>query len=260
MSRRHVTFDCREQSLAGTLDEAPGTAGLLMVGGGNEIRSGAFAGQARLAAEIAAAGHPVFRFDRRGIGDSEGNNRGYCESEPDIRAALASFRALVPGMARVVGFGNCDGATALMLAGGAGCDGLVLSNPWTMDGSEEETSPPPATAIRARYVEKLRDPREIGRLLSGGVDIRKLLRGIIRAAKPEVRSSSMSEAMRAGLASFSGPTRLLLAERDRTAQIFAEIWDPADRRIARCKGAGHAFAEPEARIWLRARLLEALND
>ncbi len=56
----------------GTLDDAPGTTGLLIVSGGNEVRAGAFAGQARLAAEIAAAGHPVFRFDRRGVGDSTG--------------------------------------------------------------------------------------------------------------------------------------------------------------------------------------------
>ena len=160
MSRRHVLFACEGDTLVGTLDEAPGETGLMLVSGGNEVRAGAFAGQAQLAARIAAAGHPVFRFDRRGVGDSSGENLGFRGSEPDIAAALAAFRAQSPGLARVVGFGNCDAASALMLAAGAGCDALVLANPWTIE--HDDGTPPPA-AIRARYAEKLRDPNFVAR-------------------------------------------------------------------------------------------------
>jgi len=46
MSRRHLTFTCKGEPLAGTLDDAPGKVGLLIVTGGNEIRAGAFSGQA----------------------------------------------------------------------------------------------------------------------------------------------------------------------------------------------------------------------
>ena len=53
MSRLHLTFECREQRCGATLDSAPGTTGLLIVSGGNEIRAGAFNGQSQLAAEIA---------------------------------------------------------------------------------------------------------------------------------------------------------------------------------------------------------------
>ncbi|HBQ53175.1 MAG TPA: hydrolase 1, exosortase A system-associated, partial [Erythrobacter sp.] len=142
MSRLHLTFECREQRCGATLDSAPGTTGLLIVSGGNEIRAGAFNGQSQLAAEIARAGFPVFRFDRRGIGDSEGTNRGFRRSGRDIAAALLAFRAIAPQVQRVVAFGNCDAASALMLAGGAECDALVLSNPWTIDESEDSTPPP----------------------------------------------------------------------------------------------------------------------
>ena len=177
MSRLHLTFECREQRCGATLDSAPGTTGLLIVSGGNEIRAGAFNGQSQLAAEIARAGFPVFRFDRRGIGDSEGTNRGFRRSGRDIAAALLAFRAIAPQVQRVVAFGNCDAASALMLAGGAECDALVLSNPWTIDESEDST-PPPA-AIRSRYAQKLKNPQELARLLSGGVDLKKLSRGMV---------------------------------------------------------------------------------
>src|SRR6188768_4031138 len=101
MSREHLTFACAGDTLVGTLDDAVGASGLLLVSGGNEIRAGAFSGQAELAARIAAAGFPVFRFDRRGVGDSTGENRGFRDSGEDIAAALTSFRHECPGLARV---------------------------------------------------------------------------------------------------------------------------------------------------------------
>src|SRR3546814_3198101 len=52
--RHHLTFACEGAALAATLDEAPGTTGLLIVSGGNEIRSGAHRGMAMLAQRIAA--------------------------------------------------------------------------------------------------------------------------------------------------------------------------------------------------------------
>lgn len=262
MTRLSHTFGCGSLKLAGTLDTAPGTTGLLIVSGGNEIRSGAFGGQADMAARIAAAGFPAFRFDRRGIGDSEGENRGFRHSAKDIGAALDAFRAMAPQVSRVVAFGNCDAASALMLAKGAGCDALVLSNPWTIesdgDGTATDTTPPPA-AIRARYLEKLTNPREIMRLLGGGVNLRKLARGLVHAVSPPPPPSSLAQDMAAGLAGFAGPVRILLATADRTAQVFESAWDRSDPRIRRCEGAGHAYVEPGHRAWLEAQLVEMLR-
>ena len=136
--RLPVEFVCEGDTLFGTLDAASGETGLLIVSGGNEIRAGAWAGQALLAARVAAAGHPVFRFDRRGVGDSAGVNRGYRESRADIAAALAAFRAATPTLRRIVAFGNCDAASALMLIGSElAIDALVLANPWTVAGEDD---------------------------------------------------------------------------------------------------------------------------
>ena len=256
MSRLHLTFGCGETTLAGTLDTAPGTSGLLIVSGGNEIRSGAFSGQAALARRIARKGFPVFRFDRRGVGDSGGENKGFRKSQRDIEAAMAAFKAIAPNIDRVVGFGNCDAASALMLARGGECDALVLSNPWTIES--DDAVPPPA-AVRARYADKLKNPREVMRLLTGGVNLGKLARGLAQAARPRNTTSNLAEAMARGLASFDGQVRIVLASADRTAQAFADGWDPDDPRVVTCERATHAWIEPHAREFLDAQLLAMLR-
>ena len=256
MSRLHLTFECGSSQLAATLDSAPGSTGLLLVSGGNEIRSGAFGGQAALAADIAEAGFPVFRFDRRGVGDSEGENRGFRKSGKDIAAALAAFRAIAPQVTRVVGLGNCDAASALMLAAGAGCDTLVLSNPWTYDEEAEHRMPP--ADIRSRYSEKLRNPSELARLLTGGVDLRKLVAGMCQALRAPAPRSTLAEEMRAGLADFGGPARFLVAGGDRTGMAFESAWGE-DPRLSRCDHATHAYVEAESRKWLQEELLSVLR-
>ncbi len=267
MSRLHLEFGCGSLKLAGTLDTAPGTTGLLIVNGGNEIRAGAFSNQSHLAAKLAKAGFSVFRFDRRGTGDSEGENRGFRSSSGDIRAALEAFKAIAPQVERVVGFGNCDAASALMLTGGAGFDGLVLSNPWTFDDHKDgngddtqEGEPQHAPdAIRARYLEKLKNPKEIARLFRGGVDLGKLARGMMSSFHPAPPASNLLKEMQEGLAAFEGNVSILLATGDRTALAFESAWDASDPRISRCLGAGHAYVEPEHREWLQAEILAALR-
>ena len=46
MSRGFHHFPCEGQQLAATLDEGSGSIGLLIISGGNEIRSGAHSGMA----------------------------------------------------------------------------------------------------------------------------------------------------------------------------------------------------------------------
>ena len=253
--RSGLEFSCEGEILFGTLDAAPGETGLLIVSGGNEIRSGAWAGQAQLAARIAATGHPVFRYDRRGVGDSSGINRGFRESSADIAAALVAFRAAAPGLRRVVAFGNCDAASALMLVGGGlAIDALVLANPWTIEGEDDAIQAP--AALRRRYAAKLADPTEWKRLLGGAINLRKLAGGLRQAAAPAPKSA-LAEQMRVGLVRFGGPITILLATRDRTAELFAAAWGD-DPRIARLASASHSFAEETAREWLFERVCAAL--
>ncbi len=271
MSRRHLTFECEGARLAGTLDPAPSATGLLIVSGGNELRCGPWGSQAELAARIAATGFPVMRFDRRGVGDSEGENTGFTASQADLAAALNAFKAHVPTLRRVVAYGNCDAASALMLTAGQGCDALVLSNPWTFEpgpepelaatiAPEPEPAPMPPSALRAHYLRRLTSPAALWRLLTGKVKIGKLAGSLVEAVKPAAPPSTLAQQMAAGIAEFAGPLTILLAERDRTAQTFLANWDKTDPRLRQCPEASHSFVEPQARIWLLGQLLGALRS
>lgn len=263
MTRRMLVFPCGGAKLAGSLDcgSAHGQTGLLIVSGGSEIRAGAFAGQAQLAARLAdVAGVPVFRFDRRGIGDSEGDNPGWRGSRDDIAAALGTFRAALPGMRRVVGYGLCDAASALMLhaatLGPHGFDGLVLANPWTIDRDDAAPDHSPA-ALRRRYLARLSDPRALWRLLSGQVNLARLVRGLGQATQRGATPSPLVDMLQAGLARFHGPATLLVSADDRVGARFRELW-PDDPRLRIHEGRSHSLTDDAAsRDWLFEQLVEA---
>jgi len=256
--RRHFTFACNGERLVATLDQAVGTTGLLLVTGGNEVRSGAWAGQAQFAARIAAEGYPVLRFDRRGCGDSEGDNAEFRESNADIAAGLAALRAECPQITRVMAMGNCDAASALMLAGGAGADALILSNPWTFEDAAADEAPP--SAVRNHYRGRLGDWRAIKRLLTGRVALGPLLRSLISAAKPLPPPSSLAQGMARGVANFTGPIRFLIAGQDRTGLAFLSTWNQADERVQQFRAATHSYVERDAREWLIQQTLEFLRN
>lgn len=263
--RHQLNFDCEGAALAASLDDVAGTTGLLIVSGGNEIRSGAHRGMAMLAQRVAAAGHPVFRFDRRGIGDSEGANGGFESSEPDIVAAIAAFRGAAPQVARVVGFGNCDAASALLLHQPLALDGLIIANPWTYERDAEEAAEPalpPASAIRARYLTRLKDPKSLLRLVKGEVDFRKLFRGLsaLKARAPTAAPDSLAARIDHAVAKIGAPATILLATGDRTAQAFLENCPAALDRlpVERLTSPSHSFAGDDG-AWLADRILDVLG-
>ena len=236
--RRVIRFASAGCDLVGTLDEADGRTGVLIVSGGSEPRMGAHRGMAMLAGRLAADGVPVFRFDRRGVGDSAGQDAGFEGSLPDIGAACATFRREAPGLRHVVGFGNCDAASALALGGRAGgVDAVLLANPWLR---EEADALPPAAAIRARYAQRLRDPAEWRRLLTGGVDLGKLAGGLAKLGR-RTAPDPLADRVLAGIDAWGDAARIVLAEGDATAIAFAEAARDRDYAIERVATASHSF-------------------
>lgn len=260
--RRLVTIPCAGETIAATFDPAEGDTALLIVSGGNELRIGAHRGMALLAASVAAAGYPVLRYDRRGIGDSSGTNGGFLSAAPDLVAAATWLRAAT-GAVRIVGFGNCDAATTLALFHAqAGIDRLLLANPWVVEPTND--LPPPA-AIRATYAERLVSPSAWRRLLTGRVNFRRLTRGLVTLATDRQAPTGLTNRFAEGLNS-GVPVEILLASGDHTATAFLAAWQlrhlsPLRARIPlhRHDSASHSFARPADRDWLRAQVLAALS-
>lgn len=257
--RRLIDFPCAGERLIGTLDEATGMTGLLIVSGGNEIRIGAHRGMATLAQRLAERGVPVFRFDRRGVGDSSGANGGFLSSGPDIAAAAATFVAETR-VKHLVAFGNCDAATALALFGpSAGIDRLVLANPWAIEDADDL---PPAAAIRAHYAGKLRDPGEWLRLARGGVDLRRLASGLrkVTTARPQ-SETGLAARLIAALHRWGECVTVLLATDDATAIAFRDAIRGVTLTalIETRDTASHSFAREGDAEWLFERILTAIE-
>lgn len=261
--RRLLSFSCEGAILAGTLDGARGTTGVLIVTGGSQTRIGSHRMFERLASALAAEGYPCLRFDRRGVGDSEAEDPGFKGSGADIRAAASAFRAECPQLERIAGFGLCDGATALALfAAEAGVDRLLLANPWFV---EAEAGAPPPAAIKQHYRQQLMSLSGWKRLLGGGVSYGKLLKGVMKVARPA--PATLAGEVAASLGASSRTVGMLLARGDATAIAAEDVWrssafsrvrgrSPAPLHI---ESDSHTFARPGDPEALLAAVLGALK-
>ena len=217
--RTLITFSCEGETLAGTLDEAPGTTGLLIVSGGNEIRSGAHRGMVMLAHRLAATGTPVFRYDRRGVGDSTGSNGGFLSAELDLIAAVAAFRNAAPHVTRLIGFGNCDAASTLAMFGrSAGLLRMILATPWVVDPVDDL---PPAAAIRVHYRSALRDPVTWHRAMTGKISFTGFFKGLLKTARTSSEGRTpLARRVLAAIAAWDTDAKVVLASGDATAIAF----------------------------------------
>lgn len=255
--RRLTSFSCEGAELGASLDGPDGDTGLLMVTGGGQTRIGSHRMFERLAHGLASRGHASFRYDRRGVGDSEGEDPGFRNSLPDMRAALAAFRSACPSLGRVYGIGLCDGATALALHGaGAGLDGLILLNPWFV---EAEANEPPPAAIRHHYAARLTSLDGWRKLLTGSVSYSKLSKGLRKAASSGETALETEVAKTLDAAPL--PLAFILAREDATAIAAAAALERplfasarARAHVERVETGSHAFA----RDGDQERLLEAV--
>lgn len=258
--RRLLTFECEGAQLCASLDEAEGKTGILMVTGGSQTRIGSHRLYERLAKILVEHGFTCFRFDRRGVGDSGGEDPGYRGSAPDLAAAVQAFRAERPSLRHILGLGLCDGATALALYGaGAGIDGVVMINPWLV---EAEADAPPPAAIRRHYREQLSSLSGWKRLLSGSVSYRKLLKGVAKSTMPIDGSELAGEAAHA-LRRSRLPTALVLAKGDATAiaaarEVRARAFHGLISRTEEIDTDSHTFAKPGDIEALAAAILRVI--
>jgi exosortase A-associated hydrolase 1 len=262
--RRLLSFGCAGAELAASLDGSGGRTGLLLVTGGSQTRIGSHRMYERLAKALAELGYMCFRYDRRGVGDSGGEDPGFRGSGQDLAAAAAAFRRESPGLEHIIGLGLCDGATALALFGAeAGLGGLILVNPWLV---EAEAGEPPPAAIRHYYRQRLLSLDGWKKILCGGVDYGKLLKGLRRISAKEEASPLARDTARA-LAAGRLRAWAIFAEGDATAiAAQQELKAPAykgliegSQKIASDSHTFARFGDDAALLAATVRALEALS-
>lgn len=240
---RPLAIPCGETPLAATLHPGEAPRAALIVSGGVQTRAGPHRLFTALAETLGAQGIAALRFDRRGVGDSEGEDTGFLGSADDIAAAASALRH--EGGTDIVGIGLCDGAAALALFGAAsGIQRLVLLNPWSFDSDVAET---PAAAQRDRTLKRLLNPRNWLRILAGRIDVKGALKTLF--SKGAVAESALSARLVAAINAFPGPVLIPLSRGDATAEAFAALLPAlgAHVRPLWLENADHTLTRPEAR-------------
>jgi uncharacterized protein len=240
---RALRFHYHDASLYGVLSlpEQPSPRGVLIVVGGPQYRAGSHRQFVLLARQLAEAGIPVFRFDYRGMGDSDGDVRSFEDVDDDIRAALDRFAVEAPAVREIVIFGLCDAAcTALFYAHrDSRICGLVLVNPWirTSEGLAK-------TYLKHYYLARLLDRELWQKIFSGRFEYRKAAGAFFRTLatvsldrfrKSSValnassascdRSNPLPDRMLEGFRRFRGNVLFILSGNDLTAKEFVDMVD-----------------------------------
>lgn len=222
-----VRFTCESEALLGILarPEHSSDIGVVIVVGGPQTRVGSHRQFVLLGRALAAAGYPALRFDIRGMGDSTGDQRNFAAIAPDIRAAIDSLQEHCPAVRRIVLWGLCDAASAILLSCAETQDpriaGLCLLNPWVRSAATLAK-----TQVRHYYGQRLLQKEFWAKLLSGRLNIfqslAELLRKLGQASSRPMPSLGFQERMARGWKNFTGPILLILSGNDYTAKEFLE--------------------------------------
>lgn len=270
-AERPLLMACEGERLLGILHPAAGDTGVVFVVGGPQYRAGSHRHFVKLARTMAAAGHPVLRFDVRGMGDSSGPLHGFDQLSPDIGVAIDTLIAQQPQVHRVVLWGLCDGASAALLylhdRPDARVAGLCLLNPWV-----RSTQSLARTQVKHYYRQRLMQRDFWAKLVSGRVaisalrDLRRALRqawgtdGAVPITPSPPGNSAPPATFQARMAAawmgYSGRIVLVLSGNDYTAKEFLELtssspeWSSAfmantPDRID-IEDADHTFSQPGA--------------
>jgi exosortase A-associated hydrolase 1 len=272
---RVLDMACGETRMFGILHEPPSPRsdlGILFVVGGPQYRVGSHRQFVLMARDFAAAGYPVLRFDYRGMGDSDGARRSFEDVDEDIQAAVDALCSALPAIRRVVLFGLCDAASAVLMYCGREprIKGVMIANPWVRTEGAE------AKAIVHHYYRQRLLQRDFWlKLFSGKLNPAVALKSTItvfrKARRAGVAAASTGrqhfiDRMRGGLQAFAGPVLLLMSGRDLTAREFQDLCKSAPAWGALMSGthvstvdladADHTFSTHAA---LRAATAHALE-
>ena len=257
-----VSFRSGSSALFGILHEPAesSTTGVIVLVGGPQYRVGSHRMFVEIARVLCRDHHPVLRFDFSGMGDSEGDFRGFDAVDGDIRAAIDVFYRCYPSLKRCVLLGLCDGASAAAMYAPTDprVEAIVLLNPWVHTERGE------ARAYVWHYYPRRLLQREFWKTLLRGdvnvisslVDLGGKLGRVLWSGGPSTDSVSGSfiDRMREALHAFRGHILVMVSDEDLTAAEFVDLWTTDGRwgtvressRVQELSGADHTLSSPDA--------------
>jgi exosortase A-associated hydrolase 1 len=229
-------------------DATDATRGVVILVGGPQYRVGSHRQFVLLARELCRQGAPVLRFDFAGMGDSDGEHRGFDKANADIRAAIDCLQELQPSVREVCLWGLCDAASAALIYApdDPRVTALVLLNPWvrTSEGQAQ-------TYLDRYYGRRLRsrtfwhklatNPSMVLRAGSEYLANLRIARRGAAAARAERDDPAAPYLVRmlVGAQRFPGRMLILLSGNDLVATEF-------ELRLAQSRHWRQAFAPPRA--------------
>jgi len=262
---RGIRFSCNGESLVGVLALPvgdPANVGVVVAVGGPQYRAGSHRQFALLSRRLARAGYAVLRFDARGMGDSTGEFPGFEALGPDIDASVRALMGEVPTVRRVVLWGLCDAASAVLMNATSlpQLAGMVLLNPWVRHADTEAR-----TQVRQYYGRRLFEPAFWRKLLAGQVkvgtafhELSSKLQHIWRSRKSAVPATlDYRDRMARGALDCAVPQLYVLSGRDHVSAEFLEfssthpelptLWKRAYVARLDLSSADHTFSSSELR-------------
>jgi uncharacterized protein len=231
-------------------------AAILMLPGGSDYRIGSHRSYVRLAQAMAARGYAVMRVDVSGVGDSSGVHAGFEAVGADIASALAVLREALPQGTKVFLWGQCDGASAILLGLGRSfeADGAILCNPWARTARTSANQ-----VVRHHYRHRLTSGASWRRLLRGQTNIFTSLRSVAKSLKTiaaPAAASSYIDDMIDTLRQNRWPCLSVIGSEDASGQEFRLLCE--HRKIAGPQislsvivGGNHSFSHPVQRQQLQ---------
>jgi uncharacterized protein len=229
-----ISFHCNGVPLLGMLHAGASDVGVVIVVGGPQTRVGSHRQFVKLAHALSAAGISTLRFDTRGMGDSHGAFPGFTGLTDDINAAVNALLNEAPNVKRVLLWGLCDGASAILIGQdqfAPQVQGFVLVNPWVhspdaVDGKTGGGASSIAAQVQVKhyYAKRFMSGEFWKKLLSGGMNPFRAAGEFAATAKKATASSSpvsdvpFIEAMRRGWFNSTVPVLVITAGDDLVAQ------------------------------------------
>ncbi|AEF99643.1 hydrolase 1, exosortase A system-associated [Methylomonas methanica] len=278
-----LLFECLGKKLVGVIHESDSNSkiGVLIIVGGPQYRVGSHRQFVLLARYLASQGVSTMRFDVRGMGDSEGEQRRYDKLDDDIRAGINSFVANCTNIKEVVLWGLCDAASAALFYAYQDdrVRGVVLLNPWVF--SERGAA---KTYVKHYYLRRVLSKNFWAKLLSFKFDIKASVSSFFKilvvalgrdadkdnASSRGVENLSLPVKMRECLRMFNYPVLLILSGRDLTADEFKDVvasdsgWQYLlnEERVTRVnlEEADHTFSSGKWRSLVEVNTLNWINN